>query len=880
MAFSMCLLTTITFAQQTENKPQKALWNETMSYRYVPSITDQIKNGTFIKAEAASDRKMLGKDKRWNGNKAVPGKGLPLGDDPLVEQQRHADRIGIRTTSLVFETTASAATPSDPTGAVGKDFYIASWNTAFRIFNKDGSPATPAASLGTLFGGRAPGDPIVLYDAEADRYLIIQFDGPAVGGTTNGYHFAVSETNDPVNGGWHVYAPTDFNVGSAFPDYEKVSIWSDGYYITANIGGGGNGQVWALEREKMLVGDPSGFQAFDLPGIQTNGFYSPQIFNVSDGNLPSNGNATVVYMQDDQWAGVDTDHLKLWSLNIDWDVAINSSISAATEIPVTPFKGVFDGGSFSNLEQPSGPDIDCMQATIMNQAQFRKFGTHNSAVFNFVVNTSASGELAGVRWYEMRQTADGQPWTVYQEGTYCAPDGRHAFAASMAMDSNGNIGMGYSSLSNTEMISVRYTGQFAGAPLGVMNAYEGFIAQSTSNNPSIRYADYSHLTIDAETDKFWFNTEYFNGSRRDVVGVFELNPLGAKDVGVLDILDPNSGSLSDASEIVAKVQNFGTEDQFLIPVSYTINGGAAITEVIAGPLAAGTSIEYTFSTTADLSNDNISYEINVFTELIGDEHLPNDASKVKIVTNATTYCEPSSNCSFDDGVNLLQIGSIDHISGCIGTGYINSRAVMTDLNRATGENSHVGNLQVGYAGDEVSMWIDFNDNGDFEDPGEQILNTQIVPAANADTEFTITIPTDAPLGDHVMRVRGWDPAFIGGGLLNIPCDNMTYGKTEDFVVNITDSTLGVNSNILEEAELTIISKPNQQYDIKLRTAYNDNLSVSVFNTLGQQVVFNNISKTNGSEYVYQLDMSFASSGVYLVKMGLGRSVKVGKIIVK
>ena len=60
LAFSMCLLTTITFAQQTENKPQKALWNETMSYRYVRSISDQIKNGTFIKAEAVSDRKMLG----------------------------------------------------------------------------------------------------------------------------------------------------------------------------------------------------------------------------------------------------------------------------------------------------------------------------------------------------------------------------------------------------------------------------------------------------------------------------------------------------------------------------------------------------------------------------------------------------------------------------------------------------------------------------------------------------------------------------------------------------------------------------------------------------------------------------------------------------
>ena len=54
----------------------------------------------------------------------------------------------------------------------------------------------------------------------------------------------------------------------------------------------------------------------------------------------------------------------------------------------------------------------------MNQAQFRKFATHNSAVFNFVVNTTSSGELAGVRWYELRQNGDGQPWSIYQEGTY------------------------------------------------------------------------------------------------------------------------------------------------------------------------------------------------------------------------------------------------------------------------------------------------------------------------------------------------------------------------------------------------------------------------------------------------------------------------------
>ena len=45
----------------------------------------------------------------------------------------------------------------------------------------------------------------------------------------------------------------------------------------------------------------------------------------------------------------------------------------------------------------------------MNQAQFRKFPTHNSAVFNFVVDVDGtSSELAGVRWYELRQDGDGR----------------------------------------------------------------------------------------------------------------------------------------------------------------------------------------------------------------------------------------------------------------------------------------------------------------------------------------------------------------------------------------------------------------------------------------------------------------------------------------
>ncbi|MEZ4874562.1 MAG: hypothetical protein R2793_03700 [Flavobacteriaceae bacterium] len=139
-----------------------------------------------------------------------------------------------------------------------------------------------------------------------------------------------------------------------------------------------------------------------------------QVLNVTDNNLPAAGGATVIYMQDDAWSGVSSDHIKLWTINVNWTTTSNSTISAAQQIAVTPFISVFDNGSFSNLTQPGGGTaIDALQATIMNQAQFRKFSGHNSAVFNFVVDADASaGELAAVRWMEFHQSGDNQPWSL------------------------------------------------------------------------------------------------------------------------------------------------------------------------------------------------------------------------------------------------------------------------------------------------------------------------------------------------------------------------------------------------------------------------------------------------------------------------------------
>jgi len=500
------------FAQKSEQIQKATLIQSADFMIEVPSIASQIASGQFIAGEEINKEV---NPKKSGANKAVPGKGLPQGNDPLWQKQVQTNRIKGKEPILTFEAASANVTPTDPTGAVGPNHFINAWNSSFRIWDKEGNSLTPPAALGTILNGNM-GDPIVFYDQFADRFVITQF-------YSNGFGMAVCQGSDPVNDGWYAY---NFSTGSTFPDYPKFSLWSDGYYITANKNSGSAGWsevVYAAERDKMLTGDPSAVMlGFPLPGITTSGFYSPLGFNANGTTAPPAGDAPIVYMQDDSWSGVSTDHLKIWNINVNWASPGSSTISTAQTINTAPFDGLFDGGSFSNLPQPSGPDIDALQATIMYMAQYRRFTNYNTVVFNFVVDLDGGDDYAGIRWYELRQSNDGDPWEIYQEGTYSQPDGHSAFSGAICMDMNGNIGLAYTIVSNTMYPSLRFTGRFASDPLGTMTIEEESFANGTQSNPSYRYGDYSQMTVDPADEKtFWAIGEYFNGGRKNQVGVFK-----------------------------------------------------------------------------------------------------------------------------------------------------------------------------------------------------------------------------------------------------------------------------------------------------------------------------------------------------------------------
>jgi hypothetical protein len=141
----------------------------------------------------------------------------------------------------------------------------------------------------------------------------------------------------------------------------------------------------------------------------------------------------------------------------------------------------------------------------MMQLQYRNHGDHEALWVN---HTVASGGVAGVRWYEVRDP-DNAPY-IYQQSTY-QPDDEYRWMGSIAADGDGNLALGYSVSSTTLKPSIRYAGRLAGEPLGTLLQGEASLIEGTGvqiGNLN-RWGDYSAMTIDPVDDcTFWYTQEY------------------------------------------------------------------------------------------------------------------------------------------------------------------------------------------------------------------------------------------------------------------------------------------------------------------------------------------------------------------------------------
>jgi hypothetical protein len=356
------------------------------------------------------------------------------------------------------------------------------------------------------------GDPIVLYDQIADRWMASQFawqgDGPF-------YEcIAVSATGDPT-GEWHRY---EFLISQTkLNDYPKFGVWPDAYYmavnqfIAPNFDWGGQGAV-AFERDAMLSGQPAQMVYFDLGEI--NDVYGGQLPADADGSPPPAGTPNYFVEMDDDALGFDTDRLSVWEFHVDWENTDNSTFGIGGEpnyhIDTAAFDANLCGFARSCIPQPdTAQGLDAISDRLMFRLQYRDFGSHASMVVNHTVDVDGS-DHAGIRWYELRDTGDG--FGIHQQGTY-APDDEHRWMGSAAMDIAGNIAIGYSASSEDTYPSIRAAGRLAGDPLGELSQGESemLAGGGSQTHTAARWGDYSMMSVDPVDEcTFWYTTEYYS----------------------------------------------------------------------------------------------------------------------------------------------------------------------------------------------------------------------------------------------------------------------------------------------------------------------------------------------------------------------------------
>ncbi|WP_052671260.1 M4 family metallopeptidase [Aequorivita vladivostokensis] len=224
---------------------------------------------------------------------------------------------------------------------------------------------------------------------------------------------------------------------------------------------------------------------------------------------------------------------------------------------------------------------------------------------------------------------------------------------------------------------------------------------------------------------------------------------------------------------------------------------------------------------------------------------------VTTLSNTVTYCTSQGNNTNDEYIDRVQLGSINNLSGNNG-GYGNFTSISTSLTKGSSNTITITPRWTGRTYSEAyRVWIDYNQDGDFNDAGEQVYSRSRTTASSISGSFTV--PTSALSGATRMRVS------MKYNANPTSCETFTYGEVEDYTVIISNS---VNQGIsggtgFNSSEMSIYPNPAKH-----------TLNISLVEANGKDyVIYNIMGQVIGKGlYTESLDVSSLRSGVYMLEV--------------
>lgn len=452
--------------------------------------------------------------------------------------------------------------PSDNSLAVGPNHIVQVVNSQLAVFTKAGAQYdttgrvlhgpvgthTLFAGHGEVCGSRANGDAVVRYDQLANRWLVVMpifrravarargdavVDGVARPGeparpgqasdpgppgrmsppppapptavapaadATYAICYALSTSSDPL-GSYYRYVFER----PLFPDYPRPAVWPDGYYVPTSTGDDViQKHVCVVDRARMLQGQPATEQCLIVDGVN--------FLNTADldgTTLPPAGAPNLVMATGGTQLkyDIDDDGIYVWKMHVDWEHPSRTTLTGPRKLEVTPYRYLC-GGQLTHCVPQPGTDrrLDAQGDKIMPRLVYRNIDGRESIVAVHSVDTAARG--GGVRWYEFRLDAHGDPH-LFQQSTY-APDTAFRWMASPAMDRQGNISIGYSFGTADHFAGQRFAARLATDPPGELTFHEAVLAEGAgAQTTTLRWQDYTHTAVDPSDDcTIWYVGDY------------------------------------------------------------------------------------------------------------------------------------------------------------------------------------------------------------------------------------------------------------------------------------------------------------------------------------------------------------------------------------
>ncbi|WP_298419239.1 reprolysin-like metallopeptidase [uncultured Kordia sp.] len=248
-------------------------------------------------------------------------------------------------------------------------------------------------------------------------------------------------------------------------------------------------------------------------------------------------------------------------------------------------------------------------------------------------------------------------------------------------------------------------------------------------------------------------------------------------------------------------------------------------------------------------------------------------------TQNCTICTSVSNTDYETSTTFVDFGDISRTSAKP-SGY--TSYVATDIANVTKEQSYAITVNADTDGNyrtQTKVWIDWNQNCSFDDPGEEYDLGEADNVANgptANSGMMIMIPVTALSGTTTMRVA---TKYTERNNIVYPtsCENGADGEVEDYRIDI-QNTLAVTDNTIED--FAIWPNPsNGRFTVNFTTSSSEKITISVFDIRGRSIFEKKYDSTT-TTFNEELNMSSASTGMYMVRVNDGERVSIKKIIIQ